>query len=96
MPVEAPLPLEEAVRLAVVQLLDPRSACVYEPVESDPLPPPASHLLPYRSVGDLVQGYKDLGLNKHQAWNHFVIDTILQRSVRSEMVNADEFMSYYK
>ena len=95
LPVEEPLPLEEAIRLAVAQLMEPRSRYEYVPSKDDSKPSPSRDSLPYRSVGDLAVMYREHGLDRQAAWKQYICDTVLQRICKSETVDAREFFAMY-
>lgn len=90
LPVEDPMPIEEAIHLALAQIVHPRAS--YEYVAPSPvIPSPPLITRPYRSAGDLADEYKRRGLSRARAWDQFVIDTILQPVCRSETLDAREF-----
>jgi hypothetical protein len=95
LPVEDPLPLEEAIRLALVQIVAPREHIEYRPTWDAYKPSPPANHLPYLSVSDLVHRYKSDGLGRQAAWEQYIRDTILQRRCRSEALDAKEFFKIY-
>lgn len=95
LPVEAPMPLEEARRLALAQLVAPRARFEYTPSKNDHKPSPKPTTLPIYSPGFLIIDYKRKGLDKQGAWNQFVRDTILQPIYRSENLDARDFFHLY-
>lgn len=95
LPVEDPMPLEEALRLALAQLVNPRGHYEYTPSKNDHRPAPKSTSIPYRAPSSLVMEYKRKGLGRQVAWNKFVCDTIHQPTCRSEGIDSDEFFHLY-
>lgn len=95
LPVEDPMPLEEARRLALAQLVDPRERFEYTPSKNDHMPSPKPTTLPSYSPGLLIIEYKRKGLGRQEAWSQFIRDTILQPTCRSENLNARDFFHLY-
>lgn len=95
-PTEPKMSLEEAQKLAVEQLKNPRpkpTPAQESPKQEAPKPPSVEK--PYKSVGDLAAKYKAEGVDRNRAWTRFVQDTILQPRFRSEAVDAKQFFQAY-
>ena len=95
LPVEDPIPREEAIRLALAQLLDPRAHYEYVPTKEDHRPSPKATTLPFWSPGSLIMEYKRNGLDRQAAWSKFIRDTLLQPAYRSENLDARDFFHLY-
>ena len=92
-PVENPMPLEEAQKLALAQLLEPRAQYEYTPeAKAKEIPRAKSN---YTPLGNILHLYKARGLDRYKAWDQYIIDTILSRQYVTETVDANEFYKYY-
>jgi hypothetical protein len=49
------------------------------------------YIKPYRSATWLADQYRSRGLTWQQAWNQFIIDTVLQQKYVSEALNVSDF-----
>ena len=94
-PVEEPMPLPEAQKLAMAQLIEPRAQYQYTP-ETKPVSKTQSQSTSrYKPLGDLLHEYKHQGLDKYSAWDQYIKDTILSNRYQTETVDAKEFYKYY-
>lgn len=95
-PVEDPMPIEEAIRLALCQLVEPRAQYEYVPSKNDEKKSPARSHLPYVALGDLMARHRASGKDKQAAWAAYIKDTILMPSCRTETMDAKEFFAAYR
>jgi len=95
-PTEDPMPLQEAQRLALAQLLEPRASYKYVPTPEASKPTPRADSLPYITLSDLMDRYRRRGMDAHAAWNEYIKNTILLKSIRTEVVDAKDFMSNFR
>lgn len=95
LPIEAAVPLKDAISLALAQLLNPRDHYEYIPTRSweDQV---SRHYQPFVPLGDLLDRYRKRGLDDQAAWRQYVTDTILQPQVKTTTVDAREFMQLYR
>jgi hypothetical protein len=96
MPIEAAMPMEEARRLALAQLLEPRGHYEYTPTRETVREASPKRHMPYREVSKLMASYKRRGLGDQDAWRQFIIDTVLQPICKSEPMDAKEFFQHYR
>jgi hypothetical protein len=94
-PVEEPVPMEEAIRLALSQLVEPRAKYEYVPEKKDEKRSPSRSQLPYVALGDLIDSYRVDGLDRQSAWGTYIKDSILMPRLRTETVDAKEFFRAY-
>ncbi|MDP2659894.1 MAG: hypothetical protein Q8R28_04110 [Dehalococcoidia bacterium] len=50
---------------------------------------------PYIPAGDLIEHYKATGLTRQQAWNQYVKDTTLSKTVETETLDAKDVYAVY-
>ena len=59
------------------------------------VPAKADTKAPYITAPDLAEHYKATGLSRAQAWDQYVKDSIIQKSLRTDEVNAKDFNRFY-
>ena len=91
LPIEPPMPLAEAQRFALAQLLQPRATNVdyeYVRTRNDSKPSTPISTRPYKSLSNVLADYKRQGLDQQSAWSRYITDTILLPRFKTETVDS--------
>lgn len=47
------------------------------------------------SIGDLIEHYKAMGMDRQRAWKEYIQDTVLSKRVITDSIDAKDFMPYF-